>query len=48
MQGIKRLKAFYGPEEVPMSYLACPIDMAFDLEPGVTAIPGWEYWPLKL
>ncbi len=47
LQGIKRLKSFYGPEEVSRAYLACPVDMAFDLEPGVTAVPGWEYWPLS-
>jgi len=47
IQGIKRLKTFYGPAEVSESYVACPIDMAFDLEPGIAAVPGWEYWPLS-
>lgn len=46
LQGIRRLKKFYGEEEVSHAYIACPIDMAFDLEPNVTAVPGWETWPI--
>ena len=46
VQGIQRLKKFYGEEEVSHAYLACPIDMAFDLEPDVTAVSGWETWPI--
>jgi len=46
LKGIRRLKTFYGEEAVAHAYLACPIDMAFDVSPGVTAMPGWESWDL--
>lgn len=47
IKGIMRLKTFYGSEHVSRGFIACPIDMAFDLEPGVTAVPGWESWPIE-
>ncbi|MCF8109038.1 MAG: ATP-binding protein [Desulfohalobiaceae bacterium] len=42
LKGIQRLQAFYGRDEVVKAYLACPVDMPFDLEPGITVTPGWE------
>jgi hypothetical protein len=27
-------------------FCGCPGDAAFDLEPGVTAVPGWQVWDL--
>jgi hypothetical protein len=47
MRGIRRLIRFYGEETVSAAYIACPIQMAFDVKPGVTAVPGWEAWPLE-
>ena len=46
LQGIRRLKKFYGEEETGPAFVACPVDAAFDLEPGVTAVPGWQVWDL--
>ncbi|MCF8104448.1 MAG: ATP-binding protein [Desulfohalobiaceae bacterium] len=45
-KGITRLRAFYGQDEVSAGYLACPVDMAFDLEPAITVVSGWETWSL--
>lgn len=45
MKGIRRLKGFYGEKEVIRSYIACPIELPFDVAPGVTAVPGWTVWP---
>jgi hypothetical protein len=47
MKGIRRLKAFYGEEEVIRSYIACPVELPFDVAPGVTAVPGWTVWPTE-
>jgi uncharacterized protein len=47
-QGIERVKRFYGKDHVPRGYIACPSDVSFDVEPGVTAVCGWEVWPLQL
>jgi len=47
LRGIKRLIKFYGEEVVSMAYIACPVQMAFDVKPGVIAMPGWEVWPLE-
>ena len=46
IQGIERLRKFYGKDHVPQAYVACPTDASFDLEPGITAVSGWEVWPL--
>jgi len=46
IQGIKRLRAFYGPENVSTAYIACPVDLTFDVAPGITVIPGWAFHPL--
>ena len=46
VRGIKRLKKFYGNEHIVRSYVACPVEMSFDIEPGVTAISGWKTWEL--
>jgi uncharacterized protein len=48
LQGINRLRKFYGEEEVPKAYVACPTDIPFDLQHGATAVSGWEVWPLGL
>jgi hypothetical protein len=42
LKGIQRLQAFYGRDEVVKAYLACPVDMPFDLEPGISVTHGWE------
>jgi hypothetical protein len=47
LQGIRRLRKFYGEEETGPAFVACPVDAAFDLEPGVTAVPGWQVWDLQ-
>ncbi|MBW2107929.1 MAG: ATP-binding protein [Deltaproteobacteria bacterium] len=46
LKGIKKLKKFYGNDQVSCCYIACPIMTAFDLEPGVTAVSGWKTWTI--
>ncbi len=46
LKAISRFKTFYGEERVARSYLACPVDMAFDMAPHVTVVPGWKTWTL--
>ena len=46
VKGIARLRDFYGADQVPRAFVACPIDATFDLRPDVTVVPGWEIWPL--
>jgi hypothetical protein len=48
IQGIERLRRFYGKENVPQAFVACPIDASFDIEPGITVVSGWETCPLEL
>jgi predicted AAA+ superfamily ATPase len=48
LQGIERLKRFYSQEDVARAYVACPADVSFDIEPGVTAVSGWQVWPLEM
>ena len=48
LHGIERLRKFYGEEQVPKAYVACPTDVSFDLDHGTTAVSGWEVWPLGL
>jgi hypothetical protein len=48
LHGIERLRKFYGEEQVPKAYVACPTDVSFDLNHGTTAVSGWEVWPLRL
>jgi len=45
-RAIERLRAFYGDDAVAGAYLACTTEVPFDLEPGVTAVPGWTAWEL--
>ncbi|MBN1105219.1 MAG: ATP-binding protein [Deltaproteobacteria bacterium] len=47
-QGIERLRKFYGKDHVPQAYVACPTEASFDLEPGITAVSGWEIWSLQV
>ena len=47
IQGIRKLKKFYGSDEVAKAYVAIPTDLSFDVEPGITAVSGWEVWPLE-
>lgn len=44
LKGIKALMKFYGEHLVEKAYVACNTDSSFDLEKGVTAIPGWKVW----
>ncbi len=46
LRGIKRLRKFYGEEQISQAYIACPIEQAFDIEPGTTAISGWTSWEI--
>jgi hypothetical protein len=48
LQGIERLQKFYGKDEVPRAFIACPTDVPFDLGHDTTALSGWEIWPLEL
>ena len=47
LRGINKVKQFYGEDAIDKSYVACPIDMAFEIKPGVTAISGWKTWLIK-
>lgn len=47
LRGIRKLRKFYGSDEVAKAYVAIPADVSFDLEPGITAISGWDVWPLN-
>jgi len=47
IRGIRKLRKFYGSDEVAKAYVAIPADVSFDLEPEITAISGWEVWPLS-
>lgn len=47
IQGIKRLKNFYGAEQIVHSYLACPIENPFDLGNDITVVNGWKTWEIK-
>jgi predicted AAA+ superfamily ATPase len=47
LHGIQRLNTFYDRKEVSRAYVACPAEVSFDLEPGVTAVCGWQVWPLE-
>ena len=44
LQGIRRLKAFYGHDLVKRAYVACPVSAPYELAPGVTAVSGWKTW----
>ena len=46
LKGIHRLIKFYGRPMIAHAYLACPIAMGFDIDAGVTAVPGWTTWTL--
>jgi hypothetical protein len=46
LKAIRRLRKFYGEEQVSRAYVACPVDSPFDLEPGITVEPGWQVWPV--
>jgi hypothetical protein len=48
LTGIERLRKFYGKDQVPKAYVACPTDALFDLQPGITAVPGWQVWSLEI
>jgi uncharacterized protein len=43
---IERLKTFYGEDLAAQSYIACPVDIPYDVASGITAVPGWKPWPL--
>lgn len=47
LQGIKRLKDFYGDASVSHAYIASPTDACFDLAPDVTVVSGWQPWALS-
>jgi hypothetical protein len=44
--GIRRLRALYGPA-VTDGYVACTTGAAFEVDSGVTAVPGWRLWPSR-
>jgi len=46
LQGIRRLEAFYGHEQVQRAYVACPVSAPYDLAVGVTVVSGWKTWKL--
>ena len=47
LKGIKRLRRFYGKDQIAQAYIACPTDAPnYDLQPGTTVVSGWEVWSL--
>jgi len=44
LRGLKRLREFYGADNIAHSYLACTTQHPFDPAPGITAISGWTTW----
>jgi uncharacterized protein len=46
LKGIRSFRKFYGDQQTKHSFLACPVDMPFDLDDGVSAVPGWTCWEL--
>jgi hypothetical protein len=44
MRGLFRLAAFYGPDTIAHSYIACMTRNSYDLAPGITAVGGWTTW----
>ncbi len=47
-KGIRRFKAFYGEKDLLHAYIACPVELPFDIAEGVTAISGWEVWSTEV
>jgi uncharacterized protein len=47
LQGIARLKAFYGDDVAEKGYVACPVPAAYELDPGLTVVSGWKVWSLS-
>ena len=41
-----QLKNFYGPEAVAKAYVACPIDISYDLQADISVVSGWDVWSL--
>ncbi len=39
---IRTLRTLYGNEEVGRGFIACPIDVPFEVEDQVTAVSGWQ------
>lgn len=46
VHGIERLTKFYGAESLAKAYVACPIDIPYDLQANVTVVSGWDVWSL--
>ena len=46
-RGILKMRDMYGREEVGASYIACLTDVPFDVDTGITAVPGWSPWGLR-
>lgn len=44
MRGLFRLAAFYGPNTIAHSYIACMTRNSYDLAPGMSAVSGWTTW----
>jgi len=47
-RGVARLRRFYGDAAVSHAFVACTTTEPYDLAPGVTAVPGWQVWPLEM
>jgi len=47
LQGIRKIRAFYGSEQVERAYVACPISSPYEMAPGVTAVSGWKTWRVE-
>ena len=43
-KGIEKLKKFYGESAIDHAYIVCPTTIAFDIAPGITAMPGGKTW----
>jgi uncharacterized protein len=45
LRGLTKFRTLYGPAAGP-GYVACTTAQPFDLAPGITAVNGWQVWPL--
>ena len=46
LQGLRKLRYFYGEDFVHKAFLACTTDAPFEIDEGVVAQPGWTTWDL--
>jgi len=46
LRGLRAFARFYGDEVAERAWVACTTEVPYDLDDGVTAVPGWTTWDL--